>query len=544
MKKVNTSFNGKSILLTIISFIFIFFLIFISIQPAFGKIQRTDQTISLNGAKSRIDFSSFLGGSDGDYASGIALTNDSCYVAGYTSSTNFPTLEGYNDALTGGTDCFITKISNEGSIQWSTYFGGGSGERCNSVANSSDGSCYITGDTSSDDFPVLNAYNDTFSGGAYDVFVTKFASNGTLLWSTYFGGNESDFGYSIAVASDGSCFVAGATKSPDFPTLNAFNDTLGYWDAFLAKFSSEGVLLWSTYLGGSDVDGLSSCDLEIANDDSCYIVSSTHSDDFPVLNAYDSSHNGNRDIFIAKFSTNGSLQMSTYFGGKNVDFGTGIAIDNMGDYYVTGGTWSEDFPTMNGYEIELSGIEDITVTKFSLNHILLWSTYLGGSREDACNGIAIGSDDNCYIAGLSNSNDFPLITTFIKKIGTGDILYYGLISIFSSQGSLLGSAHLGGDAGNDVCFGITLGVNDAIYITGVTSSANFPIQNAFSSTFNGGTFDAFVTRLTVEITDNRALVIGLSIGIPIIVIGGSVTTYLLIRKKRKENQEENISKGG
>ncbi|MHA1187581.1 MAG: SBBP repeat-containing protein [Candidatus Heimdallarchaeota archaeon] len=537
MKKVSTSLNRKSILLTIISFIFIFLLIFINIQPAFGKIQRTDQTISLNSAKSQIDFSSFLGGNDYDATNGIAITNDSCYVAGVTTSTNFPTLEGYNDTKSGDIDCFITKISYVGSIQWSTYFGGSGNEVCWSVANSSDGSCYITGDTSSEDFPVLNAYNDTFSGGFGDAFIAKFASNGTLLWSTYFGGNETDIAYSIAVASDGSCYIAGVTNSEDLPILNAFDDTLGVYDIFLAKFSNEGALLWSTYFGGSNIDGFGSCDLAVGIDDSCYITGSTFSEDLPVLNAYDDSFNGGRDFIIARFDASGMLLMSSYLGGDEIDDGRGIAITSDGCIYVAGETSSNNYPTINSYDDKLSGPSDIVVTKISPNNMLLWSTYLGGGFNDACLSITVGKDKNCYIVGGTNSDDYPIKNAFDKYFNTDGSESEGVITIFSEQGDLLCSSFLGGSA-IDTCVGIILGPNDSFYVTGSTTSTDFPIQNGFSSSFTGGLYDAFVTRITLTITDNTLLIIVLSIGIPIIGIGSSIIVYKLVRKKRGEEEVE------
>ena len=540
MKKVNNSIKGKRILMGLIIAFFILSLVFFSIQPVIGQIQRNNPSSSLNcfnSLNSNIEFSTFLGGNEPDMATDIAFTsNDSCYAVGYTSSNNFPTQDAYNNTFGGIVDAYITKFSSEGALRWSTYFGGNDTDICNSVDTYSDGSCYVTGYTNSKNFPVINAFNSTWSGFS-DAFVAKFAANGTLLWSTYLGGNDYDQSYSIAVASDGSCFVTGWTSSINFPTLNAYDNDLDIYDAFIAKFSSEGVLLWSTYFGGSGIDGFGGCDIAVDFDDGCYIIGSTTSEDFPVLNAFDDSFNGARDLFIARFNTNGSLLMSTYFGGEEVEDGMGVAVASNGSYYVTGTTFSLGYPTTNnGYDHQLSGESDIFVTKFRSDNSLLWSTYLGGSSHDYGSKIAIGSEDNCYIVGSTTSIDYPTKNAYDKTFGGEIFAFDGVLTIFSSTGSLLWSTFLGGEAG-DACSSVTIGTDDSCFVIGTTASAHFPTLNAFCSTFNGGLNDAFITKFTIKIADNRALVIGLAIGIPLIVISASVTAYILIRKKRKVKVE-------
>ena len=211
-------------------------------------------------------------------------------------------------------------------LNFSTYFGGtGLGEHGYGIAVTEDGSYYVTGSTESSDFPTENAYNSTNSGKR-DAFIAKFSPSNSLLWSTYFGGSDRDFGFDISVTDDGSCYILGLTDSSDFPTKNAFNSTYGgNSDAFIAKFTTNGSLLWSTYLGGNWNEG--PYGIAVANDGSCYVTGYTNSTDFPTKNAYDSTHNGGYiDVFVSKFAANGSLLWSSFLGGTSVDWGYSIAV--------------------------------------------------------------------------------------------------------------------------------------------------------------------------------------------------------------------------
>lgn len=302
-------------------------------------------------------------------------------------------------------------------LSFSTYFGGSTGsERVSGIAVFEDGSYYVTGSTGSSDFPTLYAFNDTISG-TIDTFVAKFTHNGLLLWSTYFGGSGLDFGYDISVAGDGSCYVIGSTESSDFPTQNAYNSTYsGDKDTFLAKFSSSGSLLWSTYFGGASRDGASG--ITVASDDSCYVTGITFSSDFPLLNAYNSTYRLEGDAFVGKFSADGNLLWSTYLGGNETDFGYDITVTNDGSCYVTGETYSSNFPTRNAYDSNYNDGYDAFVTKFSSEGFLLWSTYLGGSEgSDRGYSLAVTEDGSCFVTGRTYSDDFPTQNAYDSTLG-------------------------------------------------------------------------------------------------------------------------------
>jgi len=362
-------------------------------------------------------WSTFLGGNKTDGGYSIAVTSDgSCYVTGQTGSSDFPTLNAYNSTYGGNDDAFLAKFSSSGQLLWSTYLGGSKWDEGHSIAVAGDGSCYVTGNTRSEDFPTKNAFDST-PGGLYDGFVAKFSTNGTLLWSSYLGGNAMDGGNSIAVTSDGSCYVTGYTGSSDFPTLYAFNDTISSTrDSFVAKFTGSGLLLWSTFFGGSGLDY--GYDISVAGDDSCYITGYTGSIDFPQKNALNSTLGGHSDAFVSKFSFEGSLLWSTFLGGSVTDRGYAIAVTSDGSCYVTGETFSSNFPTLNAYNSTLSSGADVFISKFNASGFLLWSTYLGGSEvSDKGFGIAVTEDGSCYVTGRTNSDDFPTQNAYDYTLG-------------------------------------------------------------------------------------------------------------------------------
>jgi len=361
-----------------------------------------------------IVYSTYLGGSDNDAGYGIALDDDgNTYVTGYTRSDDFPTENPYQGVQGGNGDAFVTKLNSDGSaLLWSTYLGGSEGDFGSSIALDGEGNPYITGFTSSDDFPIQNAYQSNF-GGMADAFVAKFSSSGALLWSTHLGGSGWDEGKGIVVDGEGSAYVTGFTASGDFPTQNAYQSNRnGANDAFVSKFSSDGdTLLYSTYLGGSENDA--AYGIAIDNEGNTYTTGYTASDNFPTENAYQGSSGGSRDAFVTKLSGSGAtLVYSTYLGGSEYDAAYGISVSGEGNAYVSGATRSPDFPTQNSYQSDYSGNGDAFVTQLSDGgDALIDSTYLGGSESDEGSCIAVDGQGNAYVAAYTQSDDFLTVST-------------------------------------------------------------------------------------------------------------------------------------
>jgi len=381
------------------------------------------------GAASLI-YSTYLGGGNDDYSYGIAVDNKGfAYVTGYAGSSNFPTRNQYQTHQGRG-DVFLTKIntnlSGVSGLIYSTYLGGGDADRGLSIAVDSSECVYLTGDTSSTDFPTLNQYEGTYQGGWVDAFVTKIDTTqsgaSSLIYSTYLGGGDNDQGGGIEVDSSGYVYVAGFTVSANFPTLNQFQTDQGGADAFVTKLdttqSGASSLIYSTYLGGGDGDGCFG--IAVDNSGNVYVTGFTWSSNFPIRNQYQTNR-GSRDAFVTKIDTTRSgvsgLIYSTYLGGGSPDTGTGIAVDSIGNAYVTGYTESTDFPTLNQFQIDQGGIDGF-VTKIDTTRSgvssLIYSTYLGGSNTEyeTHSGyrvlIAVDSSGNAYVTGYTESTDFPI----------------------------------------------------------------------------------------------------------------------------------------
>ena len=453
-------------------------------------------------------YSTYLGGGASEFGYSIATDSaGNAYVTGGTGSADFPVTPGAFDSILNAADTFVAKLDSDGSsLLYSTYLGGGDIDEGYSIATDSAGNAYVTGGTYSSDFPVTPGAFDATLNGSYDAFVAKLDSMGSsLLYSIYLGGSlggcGGDVGYSIAINSTGNAYVTGFTWSTDFPvTLGAFDTTFnGYYDAFVTKLDFTGSsLLYSTYLGGGGEDYGRSIETDSAGN--AYVAGYTGSEDFSVTpGAFDPTYNGPWfDAFVAKLDfTGSSLLYSTYLGGGSEDIGYSIAIDSDGNAYVTGFTWSTDFPVTPGaFDATLNGSEDSFVAKVdSTGSSLLYSTYLGGSGWDDGRSIALDSAGNAYVTGITVSTDFPVTPGAFDATLNGS--YDAFVAKLNSTGiSLSYSTYLGGD-GEDRGYSIATDSAGNAYVAGFTWSADFPVTpGAFDATYNGW-YDAFVAKLWV-----------------------------------------------
>ncbi|MYL21642.1 HYR domain-containing protein [Halobacillus litoralis] len=450
-----------------------------------------------------LNYSTYLGGSNFDDGTGIAVDSDgNAYLVGSTSSLNFPTTVGAFDTnFNGALDVFVTKLNSSGSsLIYSTYLGGITGAN-DGIGISVDGSgnAYITGYTSSMNFPTTPGAFDTTFNGVIDAFVTKLNASGSgLVYSTYLGGDGEDYGFGIEVDGLGNAYVTGFTSSGNFPTTpGSFNPTYsGGSDAFVTKLNVDGsALVYSTYLGGAGSDrGYGIAVDSMAN---AYITGYTSSVNFPTTpGAFDLTYNGGFDGFVTKLDTSGSvLVYSTYLGGVNFDQGLGIEVDGLGNAYVTGSTSSGDFPSTPGaFDTTFNGSIDAFVTKLNASGSgLIYSTYLGGTGEDVGFGIAVDGLGYAYVTGSTSSGNFPTTP------GAFDPSYNGntdaFVTMLNPTGSALAfSSYLGG-ASNDQGLHIAVDNTGNAYIIGFTSSGDFPVTpGAFDITYNGNT-DAFITKM-------------------------------------------------
>ncbi len=393
------------------------------------------------------------------------------------------------------------------ALEFSSYMGGTGNDSANGVATDAAGNGYITGLTSSTDFPTSNAYQGS-NAGANDVFISKFNANGTLAFSTYLGGVGGDYGYGIAVDTTGAIYVTGRTASANFPTVNAYQPASGgNLDVFLSKLANDGqTLLYSTYLGGSGADVGWGVAVDSAG--SAYLTGQIASTNFPTINAYQATYGGGaNDAFVARINTmvsgTSSLVYSTYLGGTNADYaggsgvtniGHGIATDGAGHAYVSGATNSDNFPTLNAYQAARVSDFDAFATKLdtgaSGTASLMYSTLIGGNNYDIGHDIAVDAAGNAYVTGSEGFSNFPVRNTY-GACGAGPFVAK-FDMLLSGNSSLVYSSCFGSTA-HGTLTGISVVGSNAI-VAGYSASTGWPLVNQIMGWTAGN--DVIAARLT------------------------------------------------
>ena len=478
-------------------------------------------------------YSTFLGDETVEpYASGIAVDSlGSAYVTGTASAPDFPTTSGAYQT-TGIGAAFVTKVDPAGAtLVYSTYLGGTGGDAPKGVAVDKNGNAYVAGFTRSTDFPTTAGalqprYMQNGGGDPRGVaFVTKLNPTGSALaYSTYLGGYNLDVAFAIAVDSSGDAFVCGETFASNFPTTpNAFQRGIhgnGGSNAFVSKLNPTGTaLLYSTYLGGSGSgDPTSDRDkafaLAIDNVGNAYVTGYTDSYDFPTTPGVLQPTNPaigtpvrTSKVFVTQLNSNGTaLVYSTFLGGASgIDGGAGIAVDGVGNAYITGQTDSTDFPlTPGAYQ---TTHPSMFVAKLnSTASGLLYSTFLGrsASTTEYARGIVIDGTGNAYVTGYTDSAVYPTTLGAVQRTKAPSVHETGFLTKLNASGTgLLYSTYLGGTGASSLMGDYPLAIardsNDAIYITGMAFSRDYPTTpGAFRTTsqVTPGRSTAFVTKLS------------------------------------------------
>ena len=438
-------------------------------------------------------------GNDASYSIAVDSTG-ATYVTGETLSFNFPQAPGgtpgiFPDPEIGQDirEVFVTKLNADGTIAYSTYIGGEDRDRANGIAVDSAGSAYITGETESDNFPVISRIDDPFqpfAGGSQDAFIVKLNPTGTQFdYASYLGGAGRERGIGIFVDSDEFAYITGQTNSSGLATSGTFQTEFqGGSDAFVAKVNPQGSQLeYLTYLGGTGFD--EGVGIVSDNEGSVYISGITESNGLGTVGAFQTDKAGSSDAFISKLSPDGSEQLYfTYIGGSGGEVSGGVAVDNTGSAYITGITPSLDFPTTPGAfeQFYQGGQFDAFITKLNADGSDLdYSTFIGGSGNEGVNflpqtatNIALDSAGSAYIIGTttsteSSTNPFPI------TVGAEQDVFNGVTDVFITKlnpdgNALIYSSYLGGDD-RDEGYGITVDETGAAYITGMTFSTPFDV---------------------------------------------------------------------
>jgi hypothetical protein len=393
-------------------------------------------------------------------------------------------------------------------LDFSTYLGGVGGSVGESVAVDSAGNIYVTGETTSNHFPLANPFREFFYG-SNEVFVAKFDPTGSkLIYSTYIGSWGDDHATGIAVDSSGAAYVTGYTTSPEFPLKNPIQSVHagGAWanggDAFVFKLSPSGSELeYSTFIGGSRDDWAHG--IAVDKDGNAYVVGSTTSEDFPTRGGIQTTHAGGRDVFVFKLNAAGSaLLYSTFLGGSGVDEGNSIAVDSEGNAYITGTTTTADFPTVKPFQEKYGGgARDSFIAKLNAEgSALVYSTYVGGTGDDTARGIAVDKDGNAYITGYTTSGTFPNKKRIRGFAGGRDLF----VTKLNPEGSdLVYSTFIGG-ASTDEAFAIAVDAENQVHVAGFSQSLNYPTVNPTQAAVAGNctrtpcTADVVVTTINAQ----------------------------------------------
>jgi uncharacterized repeat protein (TIGR01451 family) len=417
----------------------------------------------LNATGTGFVYSTYLGGEsqqgfNADYDGGFGIAVDAqgnAYVTGITTSPYYPTTPGafqsYSNQFHWGNKVFVTKLNATGSaLVYSTYLGGNGADIGNGIAVDAGGNAYVTGESSSTNFPTTpGAYLTTLSNG-YDGFVTKLNATGTALaYSTFMGGAQ---GKGIALDAAGQAYVVGDTGSDTFPVVGGFQD----------YYASSG--------------------------------------------AYYSWMQG--DACLEKFDVTGSsLLYSTYAGSNAEDHGRGVAVDASGHAFLTGWALSYDFPHTAGAFQTTPGYGATTfVTKIDTTATgqasLVYSTFIGSSGGTSFGAaVAVDAEGNAYVSGATYSNNFPVTPCAFGQSSKGDA--DGFLSKLDAAGAnLLYSTYLA-SSGTDSANGVAIGPDNSVYVTGAAGAGDFPTLNAVQSQYGGGSFDAYVAKFdaTDDATD-------------------------------------------
>jgi hypothetical protein len=459
-------------------------------------------------------YSTYLGGSNNDTGDEIAVdATGAVYVTGTTRSADFPATAGAFDATANENffNVFVTKLDPTGSaLVYSTFLGGNRDQFPFAIAIDATGAAYVTGATSSTDFPTTaGAFQPSFGGGGpfrslSDAFLTKLDATGSaLVYSTYLGGSDDDRGTGIALDAAGNAYVSGSTRSSNFPTTpGAFNTSFNTahndfgLEGFVTKVNPTGsALIYSTFLSVVVRGARIAVDAAGA----AYVAGTS-------IRRFATDSSIQRGFVTKLDAGGGALVYSTFLGPEfthEVIEATDIAVDATGAAYVTGSTRSADFPTTAGaFDTSFNGSIDAFATKLDAVGALVYSTFLGGSRIDEGRRIAVDATGAAYVTGITESSNFPTTPGAFDTSFNGGSGGFATFDIFVTKLDATGAAlrystYLGGSK-DDLTGGLAVDSTGSAYVSGSTQSIDFPTTpGAFRTSQNGGQQDAFVTKLAL-----------------------------------------------
>ena len=467
---------------------------------------------SLAGATPSRAWGTYYGGAsyeqavDVDFTSGPAID-----VVGRTESSSGIATLGSHDNGYSGDDAFVAQFDGTGARVWATYYGGAGEDAFNALVHNQSDDIYAFGTTSSTGFiATLGAHQTTLSGGL-DGMLVKFNTSGTRTWGTYFGGNGLDQGLGICVAATGTVYIVGNTSSTNLATVGAHQTSKGGdYDGFVAKVTSSGSVLWTTYYGGNDadVDHTYARDCAVDSSNNVYVVGETLADNgIATTGAHDTTLGGPGDAFLVKFNTNGVRQWGTYFGGPSGDAGHAVDVDASGNVYIAGDTISSSgIATTGAHDTTLTSGYDAFLAKFNASGVRQWSTYFGGSQSsggsftEEFNDIEV-FESNIYLSGRTSS-DAGVVTTGAWDSSNLAGKQVGMFVQFTTAGVLTFASFNGQEDDmtvSDAYAGVAVsreGLGQAAIVGRTNASSGVATAGAHDTTFNGA-HDGVITYINL-----------------------------------------------
>ncbi|HEU4716586.1 MAG TPA: T9SS type A sorting domain-containing protein [Bacteroidia bacterium] len=443
-----------------------------------------------------LSWMTYIGGTDSDELFGIDLTrDDGVVVCGRTGGTDFPSLPGaMQDTSAGSYDAVILRFDADGNCLWSTYYGGTGFDGAYALVTLD--SCFaICGMTNSTDLPVSGG-PQLSNAGSYDGFILLLDDSGQAVKSTYIGGTGADQVFSIAKGRGDTLVIAGSTSSANFPyTSGQFQPACaGLLDAFICVMTDSLVPQWATYYGGSSSEDIHH--IIVSPQDEIIFCGGTYSNNFPLTpNAWQGGVISTPDVYLVKFGMDGARHYATCIGGSAGEDANMLAADSAGNFYVTGFTYSFDFPIQgNSFQSMISAQNDAYVAKFDPQGQLSWSTFIGG------NGVDIGlcmqrRGEYLYVAGQTESTDFPLSgnSMQVNYGGNGD----GFVVKLDTAGNMVAGTYVGGN-GVDAVYGISVTSDTNVFCTGDTYSTDLPVTPGAFQSVNNGQGEGFLCRFKMS----------------------------------------------
>ncbi len=335
--------------------------------------------------------------------------NDNVYLTGFTYSTTSISSGGHQNTINGSSDVFLVKFDSTGSRLWGTYYGGSGVDNGYVCTTDDSGNVYVAGRTESPTGMGVGGHQ-ALAGSNLDAFLVKFNSAGLRLWGTYYGSTGYDRGYGCSTDKNGNVYLCGETSGGLNTTPGTGQGSFGgAWDAFLVKFNSLGTLQWANYFGGSGTD--QGYDVAVDTALNVYLTGKTNSLNNIDSLAYQDSIGGSYDGFLVKYDQNGLIEWSTYIGGAGLDFGLSCSVDDSSHVFVAGIVGFQSFFSHKGFKDTIEGIRDVFVSKYWSSGVLEWCTYFGGNGDEGAPGfysppkiMAIGKNA-IFISGTTDSQN-------------------------------------------------------------------------------------------------------------------------------------------